>query len=112
MIPEWDTVIVRLSPDRQERKIRADEYNLFLKKLGEAILRPVESGNKGTGRTGAFEAKPLPDRSGRLSLSPNRRYLVDQHGQPFFYLADTGWELFHRLTREEAEQYLDNRAAK
>ncbi len=112
VIPEWDTVIVRLSPDRQERKIRADEYNLFLKKLGEAILRPVESGNKGTGRTGAFEAKPLPDRSGRLSLSPNRRYLVDQHGQPFFYLADTGWELFHRLTREEAEQYLDNRAAK
>ena len=28
-----------------------------------------------------------------------------------FYLADTAWELFHRLTREEAVHYLDNRAA-
>ncbi|MBZ0297131.1 MAG: glycoside hydrolase family 140 protein [Anaerolineae bacterium] len=33
-------------------------------------------------------------------------------GAPFFWLGDTAWELFHRLSREEAELYLDNRAAK
>jgi hypothetical protein len=41
-----------------------------------------------------------------------RRYLIDERGAPFFYLGDTAWELFHRLTREEAEQYLQDRAAK
>jgi hypothetical protein len=29
----------------------------------------------------------------------------------FFYLGDTAWELFHRLNREQAVQYLDTRAA-
>ena len=48
----------------------------------------------------------------RLSVSSNRRYLVDEQGRPFFYLADTAWELFHRLTREEADLYLDDRARK
>ena len=44
---------------------------------------------------------------------PNsRRYLVTEKGEPFFYLGDTAWELFHRLTREEAEFYLKDRAAK
>lgn len=27
--------------------------------------------------------------------------MVGVDGRPFFYLADTAWELFHRLTREE-----------
>jgi hypothetical protein len=50
--------------------------------------------------------KPLP----KLKVSENHRFLVDDAGKPFFYLADTGWELFHRLNREEAVQYLDTRA--
>ena len=29
----------------------------------------------------------------RISISSNHRYLVDEEGQPFFYLADTAWEL-------------------
>ena len=33
-------------------------------------------------------------------------------GTPFFYLGDTAWELFHRLNREEADHYLEDRAAK
>jgi len=49
VIPEWDMVIVRLSPDNQERTITADAYNLFLKKIGEAILPPVEREQKGIG---------------------------------------------------------------
>ncbi len=47
-----------------------------------------------------------------LKISDNRRFIVDGAGRPFFYLADTAWELFHRLTREEADLYLANRAAK
>ena len=35
-----------------------------------------------------------------------------EDGTPFFYLGDTAWELFHRLTREEAGRYLKNRAEK
>lgn len=47
-----------------------------------------------------------------LKLSENRRFIVRQDGQPFFYLGDTAWELFHRLNREEADRYLANRAEK
>jgi len=53
-------------------------------------------------------ADPLP----RLKVSDNRRFLVTADGRPFFWLADTAWELFHRLDRSEAEQYLTDRAAK
>ncbi len=35
-----------------------------------------------------------------------------EDGTPFFWLGDTGWELFHRLTLEEITQYLDNRQSK
>jgi hypothetical protein len=47
-----------------------------------------------------------------LRVSENRRFLVREDGTPFFYLADTAWELFHRLDFEQAEDYLENRAAK
>ena len=49
---------------------------------------------------------------GKLKVSDNKRYLVFEDGTPFFYLADTGWELFHRLTKSEAELYLENRREK
>ena len=48
----------------------------------------------------------------RLRVSENRRFLVTGDGRPFFYLADTAWELFHRLNREEASLYLEDRARK
>lgn len=51
-------------------------------------------------------AAPLPE----LKVSANNRFLVTADGQPFFWLGDTAWELFHRLNREEAELYLKNRA--
>jgi hypothetical protein len=47
-----------------------------------------------------------------LKVSTNRRFLVHDDGTPFFYLGDTAWELFHRLTRDEAADYLQNRATK
>ncbi|HKH59424.1 MAG TPA: glycoside hydrolase family 140 protein [Flavitalea sp.] len=49
---------------------------------------------------------------GQLKVSDNKRFLVTADGKPFFWLGDTAWELFHRLTREEAEKYLKNRADK
>lgn len=45
----------------------------------------------------------------RLEVSDNQRFLTAD-GKPFFWLGDTAWELFHRLTREEAVAYLDARA--
>ena len=49
---------------------------------------------------------------GRLKVSDNHRYLQYENGKPFFYLGDTAWELFQRLNREEATQYLTNRSQK
>ncbi|WP_396627170.1 glycoside hydrolase family 140 protein [Luteitalea sp.] len=49
---------------------------------------------------------------GGLKVHADGRHLVREDGTPFFWLGDTAWELFHRLTREEAQRYLDNRAAK
>lgn len=46
-----------------------------------------------------------------IRVSANRHFLETVDGKPFFYLADTAWELFHRLDREEAIRYLDNRSA-
>ena len=47
-----------------------------------------------------------------LKVSDNHRFLMQSDGQPFFWLGDTGWLLFAKLTREEAEKYLENRKQK
>lgn len=46
-----------------------------------------------------------------LRVGPTKRHLVREDGSAFFWLADTAWELVHRLKREEAVEYLDARAA-
>lgn len=48
---------------------------------------------------------PLP----RLQVSGDKRFLVTDRGTPFFWLGDTAWDLFHRLNRGEAVEYLDVR---
>src|SRR6188474_3766922 len=48
----------------------------------------------------------------QLSVSANKRFLITKDGKPFFWLGDTAWELFHRLSREEADKYLKNRVEK
>ena len=45
----------------------------------------------------------------QFSISDNQRFLL-KDGNPFFWLGDTGWELFHRLNREEADTYLKKRS--
>ncbi len=47
-----------------------------------------------------------------VAVSENGKYLVDDQGNPFFWMGDTAWNLTHRLTREEIEAYLDDRQDK
>ena len=47
--------------------------------------------------------------SAQFSVSSNKRYLL-KDGKPFFWLGDTGWELFHRLNKTETEKYLKRRS--
>ena len=49
---------------------------------------------------------------GRLEVTKDGHYLQYEDGTPFFWLGDTGWELFHRLKKEEIEKYLENRRQK
>ena len=47
-----------------------------------------------------------------LRVSDNSRFLVHCDGSPFFFLADTGWTLLHRLDRDETVHDPDDRTAK
>jgi len=47
-----------------------------------------------------------------LSISPNGRYFVDRHGQPFFWLGDTLWHLYRSFTPEEVRAILQDRKEK
>src|SRR4051812_44964138 len=45
-----------------------------------------------------------------VAVDPSGSWLVDEGGKPWFYLADTAWELAHRLTTDESDFYLTPRA--
>jgi Protein of unknown function (DUF4038)/Putative collagen-binding domain of a collagenase len=53
-----------------------------------------------------------PSKHGRLEVTADGHYLQYEDGTTFFWLGDTGWELFHRLNKEEIEKYLENRRQK
>ena len=59
--------------------------------------------------TAALSAAPA---SMHLRVSDNQRFLQHTDGRPFFWLADTCWELFHRCSREDATLLLEDRAKK
>ncbi len=48
----------------------------------------------------------------RLQVSENQKFLQTEEGDPFFWLGDTGWLLFTKLTREQVETYFDDRTNK
>ncbi|MEM9847225.1 MAG: glycoside hydrolase family 140 protein [Bacteroidota bacterium] len=56
-----------------------------------------------------FLVFPLLVQAQKLTVSDNQRFLVTEDGHPFFWLADTAWELFHRCDRKEADYYLQKR---
>jgi hypothetical protein len=47
-----------------------------------------------------------------LSVSEDSRYLVNADGEPFFWMGGTAWGMAEWLTREDVDDYLDDRAAK
>src|SRR5687768_9822506 len=57
-------------------------------------------------------AFPQLKQGSKLRISSNKRYFINEKGQPFFWLGDTGWLLFARLDRSEAETYLEDRKKK
>ncbi len=62
--------------------------------------------------SGACQPPVEPDSITALRISENGRFFQDQEGNPFFWLGDTGWLLFTKLSREEADTYLEDRARK
>ncbi|HEU5077635.1 MAG TPA: glycoside hydrolase family 140 protein [Opitutaceae bacterium] len=44
-------------------------------------------------------------------VHPSKRFLCKADGSPFFYLADTAWELMHRATLDDVDYYMKARAA-
>ncbi|MEY8749781.1 apiosidase-like domain-containing protein [Alkalicoccobacillus gibsonii] len=52
-----------------------------------------------------------PWEAGKLTVHPNQTYLVNGD-QPFFWLGDTAWTLFQRLSIHHAKTYLINRKEK
>jgi hypothetical protein len=59
-----------------------------------------------------WQGKSVDFSHGKLKVSENNRFLVFEDGTPFFYLGDTAWELFHRLSKADAKKYLENRREK
>ncbi|MEP0366441.1 MAG: glycoside hydrolase family 140 protein [Cyclobacteriaceae bacterium] len=47
-----------------------------------------------------------------IQVSENGRFFENENGDPFFWLGDTGWLIFKKLDRSEAEQYLEDRKQK
>jgi Protein of unknown function (DUF4038)/Putative collagen-binding domain of a collagenase len=48
--------------------------------------------------------------SAQITVSTNGRFLTTKDGKPFFWLGDTDWEMFHRLTREEIADFIEIRS--
>jgi hypothetical protein len=68
----------------------------------------------GAALVAAVANRPMAEepRQWNLIVTPNHRFLMHSDRTPFFYLGDTAWELFHRLTIDETRLYLDDRAHK
>jgi len=47
-----------------------------------------------------------------LRVSANQRFLVDGEAKPFFWLADTAWQLIHDLKEDEIRRYFADRRDK
>ncbi|WP_395343208.1 DUF4038 domain-containing protein [Ningiella sp. W23] len=73
----------------------------------QTISAPTHNA-EGTSNADTSDAKPWNNGP----LVTKFHMLAHANGEPFFYLGDTAWELFHRLDREEVDVYLSNRAAK
>lgn len=53
-----------------------------------------------------------PDRLSPLRVTANRRFFETADGKPFFWLADTAWQLLHDLDEAEMRRYFADRRDK
>jgi Protein of unknown function (DUF4038)/Putative collagen-binding domain of a collagenase len=53
---------------------------------------------------------PSSEEGSDLRVSGSGRYLVRSDGSPFFWMGDTAWQLFVKLSKSEATLYLRDRA--
>lgn len=45
----------------------------------------------------------------KLKIHENKRYFMWDDGTPFYYIADTAWDMAHKLNRNEMEYYMSHR---
>lgn len=55
---------------------------------------------------------PISNAAFPLHVAPGSRYLADAAGTPFLMQGDSPWSLMVQLTREQVDQYLDDRRAR
>lgn len=85
---------------------------LFMKKVLFFITIILLAGSELQAQENPWVGPSVALSHGKLIVSDNKRFLIHEDGTPFFYLGDTGWELFHRLNKDDTEKYLENRRAK
>jgi len=52
------------------------------------------------------------DNDGWLEVAPGGRHLQHKSGKPFFWLADTAWEIAWKSTTDQVDAYIDDRRSK
>jgi hypothetical protein len=63
------------------------------------------------GKSGkTLAARAAAEAATLLKVSPDGHYLVHGDGTPFFYMADSAWHLFNKLSDSDADLYLETRA--
>lgn len=77
-----------------------------MKKIALVVIAALTLAACSSKKTTEEEGLPL------LRVSENNRYLETEDGDPFFWLGDTGWLLLGKLSREEADAYLQDRVDK
>lgn len=78
------------------------------KKIGKIIMLTALSCAAISCKVNQGETKPLA----KLEVAPNNHYFQTVDGKPFFWLGDTGWLTFGKLSREEMNTYFQDRKAK
>jgi hypothetical protein len=103
----WDggrTWKVRFSPERTGQW----RYRVTSSDTSDSGLQ----GKSGIFRVTRYSGTNELYRSGAPRVSANRRYLVHADGEPWFWLACTGWNSALLSTREEWQRYLADRVSK
>jgi len=88
--------------------IRWQVVRLELRTAFVALAMLTLASLRSTSPVGAAES----DSTFPVRVSANNRYLEDASGKPFLLQGDTAWSLMVQLTKEETEEYLENRRQK